>query len=111
MTEKFELVIDAEGRARSIYKDETKSVVDALGAAKVARASNVEWEELHGDKGWTVRSAHDPELAIRLVILRGAYRQVVSREGLVAVFLTREAALESEVRFFWDLLPPTKESK
>jgi hypothetical protein len=108
-----EIEIDADGKARAIYKDETKPLLDELGHTKIARASNVEWEEGEdGKSGWTVRSAHDPELAIRLAIVAGAWRQVVSRHPEIAYFITREAALEAEVRHFWKLLPPTtKESK
>ena len=94
-----------DGKARVIYKDELLPLYSELGDMKVARASNVEWEEIDEAQGWSVRAAHDPELAIR-IILDGGYRKVVSRQGEIALFVTREAALESELNFFWELLPP-----
>lgn len=100
-----ELEIGPTGTIRTIYKDEKLPLLHDLGKVTVKRASNVEWEEISGQSGWTVRAAHDPELAIRLVIRDCAFRQVVAKEGDIAVFVSREAALESEERFFWELLP------
>ncbi len=103
MKDSFDLVIDQEGNIEGIYQDDLAA---ALGAEikEVKRASHVEWEKAGGWEGWTVRSALDPEIAIRLVIKDGAFQQVVGREGDIAVFTTREAALEAEVRFFWEIV-------
>ena len=105
----IELVITPSGDIRSVYDDSRLELFGQLkGKMSVKRASIVEWEELNEDSGWTVRAFHDPDLAIRLVVENGAYRQEVRHEGTLAVFTTREAALESEMRFFWDLLPEEK---
>lgn len=101
MGDTVEIEVTPDGTVRGIYKDELAELYGALGKMKVARASNVEWEL----DGWTVRAAHDPNLAIRSVIKDGAYRLVVSREGELTVFVTREAALASELDHFWELLP------
>lgn len=95
-----------QGVMRSIYKDELLPLYESLGKPKVQRASNVEWEESSDGSGWTVRSAHDPELAIRSILQDCCYKRVVSRIGDLLVFVTREAALEAEVEHFWELLPP-----
>jgi hypothetical protein len=106
-----------DGKARCIYKDEHLNVYDALGDLKVQRASNVEWEKIGGlglcdlAEGWSVRSAHDPELAIRIVLENGQYRKVVSKEGEICLFLTRGAALENEIEQFWALLPPEEKNE
>jgi hypothetical protein len=100
------------GTVRSIYKDELQPVFKELGKQKVQRASNVEWEESPDgrDNGWTVRAAHDPELAVRAVLKDSAYRRVVSKNGELLYFTTREHALEAEVEHFWELLPHSKEN-
>jgi hypothetical protein len=97
-----------DGTARCIYKDEHLDIYDALGALKVRRASNVEWEKIKDDEGWSVRAAHDPELAIRIVIEDCQYKKKVSKEGDICLFVTRADALENEVWYFWALLPPEK---
>lgn len=105
-----ELEIGPTGTIRTIYKDEKLPLLNDLGEVTVKRASNVEWEQIGEERGWTVRAAHNPQLAIRIVIHGGRFAQVVSdaddRNAPVAVFTSREAALESEERFFWKLLPP-----
>jgi hypothetical protein len=102
----IEMLVMPDGTSRCVYKDELIDVYDAIGPKKVKRASNVEWETVDGQGGWTVRSAHDVDLAIRVQLRDGAYHKVVSRAGEILLFNTREAALENEVEFFWELLPP-----
>jgi len=103
MTDEIKVRITADGSVDGVYRD---GIAEALGAKveSVKRASHVEYEKVGEVEGWTVRSAIEPGLAIRLVIKDGAFRQAVGFEGEVALFLSREDALESEVRFFWALL-------
>ena len=104
----IEFVIGSNGAIRSLYKDERLPFFERLGKLSVKRASNVEWENIEGG-GWTVRAAHDPELAIRIQKLPGLLKRVVARTGDILVFVTREAALGAEQSHFWELLP-TEES-
>ena len=103
MKSTFKVRITADGSIEGIYHD---GIAETLGAkvTTVKRASHVEFEKVGEVEGWTVRSAIEPGLAIRLVIKDAAYRQVVAFEGEVAVFTSREAALEAEVRFFWEMM-------
>ena len=106
----IELEITPTGRIRTIYTDEKMAFLQAMAPHwQIKRASNVEWEQVGEEKGWTVRAAHNPKLAIRIVIHAGRFAQVVTdaddRNAPPAVFVTREAALEAEKRFFWELLP------
>jgi len=105
--ERAEFEILPSGEIRMMYDDlRSKQVADLLGASivEVQRASHVEWEKVGEESGWTVRAAHDPELAIR----RHANGQVLALKGPLAVFPTREAALASERLHFWDLIPRTE---
>jgi hypothetical protein len=97
-----------DGTARCIYKDEHVNMYDALGDLKVQRASNVEWERCEDQEieGWSVRAAHNPELAIRIVLENCQFKKIVSIEGEICLFETRKDALENEVEYFWELLPP-----
>lgn len=105
MDDTIELEFLPDGRMRTVYKDDRHDLYKALGKVSVHRASNVEWEKGPSEEGWTVRAAHDPNLAIRAIIKDGAYRRVVSRTGDLLYYLTREAALEVELMHFWELLP------
>jgi hypothetical protein len=89
-------IVFENGTAKMIYHDEEKPLMDKLGKFTVTRASHVEWE----DNGWTVRSAKNPELAIR----KNKGAQVVSTEGDLVKFLTREEALKAEVDAFWSIV-------
>lgn len=117
MKDNFELKIDADGTIQTIYQEGIEEFAKDLGAdlTRSCRASNVEWEEIGDHKGWTVRAAHDSELAIRsgkqLIYEEHPYEfseNVVSKNDLrsIIVFQTREEALAEEVKFFWQLLPP-----
>lgn len=106
MKEKFDLVIGEDGSIESIYQD---GLAEALGATttEVKRASNVEWETVNlptTRSGWVVRAAHDNTLAIRAQFGDVKDSYYVGREGVLAMFESREDALREEVRFFWDLV-------
>lgn len=104
----MDFLFKPNGKVVAAFTDETQQTLQAVGHPEVARASNVEWERIGNDEGWTVRAAYDPELAIRAVLHSGGYRKVVSRTGDILCFVTRAAALEAEQQFFWELLPPEK---
>lgn len=108
--DEVEIVFGTDGKVRSIYKDSLQPLFHELGKVKVNRASNVEWEQTQDGKehGWTVRAAHDRELAIRCILTDGHYQRVVSKQGELLYFNSREAALETELEHFWELLPPQK---
>ena len=105
---KLELEVGPDGVIRTIYDDSLNKFAEDIGGeiSTVCRLSNVEWEEIDGHKGWTVRAAHDRELALRY----NPYPEVgAGREGRLIVFESRENALKWEHVFAPDLLPPRKE--
>lgn len=105
MKDEFKLVIENDGTVGGVYQDGLAEALDAE-EVRVCRASNVEWEEIDGRAGWTVRAARDSEIALRTT---DWCRWAPSREGTIVTFKTREEALAEEVKFFWDLLgKPTK---
>jgi hypothetical protein len=105
----IELMVAPNGDVRSVYDDARLEVFEAMkGKMSVQRASNVEWETLEDTSGWSVRAAHDPELAIRCILGDGMYKRVASKTGDILLFTTREAALEAEQDHFWELLPGTE---
>lgn len=101
MGDTISIRITRDGNVESIYKDEMLPVYDALGLSKITRASHVEFE----NDGWTVRAAHNPDIAIRKHPHK-ANAYCVGRYGAIVVFQTRERALKAEVDMFWDLIPP-----
>lgn len=105
MKEHVDLVIGQDGSIEAIYEDGLADILDA-NTTEVKRASSVEWETTKDGSGWTVRSAADPETAIRIIYDRphAQYRKVVGREGDLAVYPKREDALADEVEFFWDIV-------
>lgn len=117
--------IATDGTVTMIYSDDVRGLAEKMGAdiQKVQRASNVEWEEIPRregggvDQGWTVRAAHDPTLALRIFWsgMCGVRAPAIvcsrERQHPVAVFVSREAALKQEVKFFYELLPPKGEEK
>lgn len=102
MKPQFELRIGPDGIIGSIYQDGLAELLEAE-IIKVERASTVEWESMWSEDGWTVKAAHDQKLALRH---DGVLGIVPSRDQhlLMAIFKTREEALEAENKFFWDLL-------
>jgi hypothetical protein len=117
MRGKISMEVGPDGTIRTIYADDVPALAQDIGGSfRVARASNVEWEEgldVGGKtlNGWTVRAAHDRELALRIDFFDKDYPLVVSKDPAlpVARFLSREHALEQEVKNFYKLLPPRGE--
>lgn len=105
MKNEFTVRITEEGDVDAIYQDGLAEVLDAE-TKEVRRASNVEFETIDDKGGWTVRSAHDTELAIRRqapCCLKPGPAYMVGTVGKLAMFDSREDALKWEVRFFWEL--------
>lgn len=105
MKDKFEVIVGPGGVIEGIYQD---GLAEALGAEtrEVKRASLVEWEDIKVAQGWTVRAAHNPKRAIRMTF-GSPLKLLVSDSdvaGNVAVFISREMALEYEQKFFWELM-------
>jgi hypothetical protein len=99
MKNQFEINITKDGKLETIYQDGLPQKLNAA-VEKVERASSVEYENIEGRIGWTVRSAKDPELALRAT---DWCRCGPARTGAVLTFQTREEALEEEVKHFWGL--------
>lgn len=117
MNEKeLNLDVGPDGVIRTIYSDDLNKLAEETGGtiALVCRLSNVEWEEIGGKKGWTVRAAYDQNLALRTFdppSTRGPHVAASRLEEYpVHVFETREEALKYEKRDAPDLMPP-KETK
>lgn len=110
MKNEVEIEVRPGGKMRMIYQDGVEEFAKEIGAeiTSVRRLSNVEWEEINGYKGWTVRAAHDSELALRYVIKGGQMTYHASKEGDIVIFVFREAALAAESDAVWDLLPKEK---
>lgn len=89
----MEIRVDSAGLVRIIYFDGLEKLALDFGRiVNIHRISHVEWE----GAGWTVRSTKNPELAIR-------EGDVVSTEGQLAFFPTKEAAIVSELNHAWEL--------
>lgn len=107
MNEKeLNLDVGPDGVIKSIYSDKLNDLAEKIGGdlVQVCRLSHVEWEEVGNEKGWTVRSAHDPELAIRWIL----QRSTVSTNPAfpIAVFSSRQDALFAEKAHVDELMPP-----
>lgn len=121
----FVLDIGSDGVIRTIYKDELKEIAEDMKGeiSTVCRASNVEWEVVEkplnarfpATKGWSVRSAHNPTLALRWESSLNAGIGDRYTDNLVcsdnehlaiALFESRDNAIKWEIHFFADLLPP-----
>ena len=111
MKDNVELEIAPDGTIRAMYQDGIERFAEEMGGeiSTSCRASDVEWEEAEGKKGWTVRSAYNKHLALRYVTNDGIREIICGRIGELVVFQTREDALKEEVRFFWELLAPKRE--
>lgn len=99
MGNKEVIMVFADGSAKAIYSDELMPIIRTLGPFSVRRVSTVEWEGGEAG-GWAVRAETNPELAIRL---NKDGQQVVSTEGSIVLFPTRNEALDREVELFWEL--------
>lgn len=104
--EEIEIKIDEEGNLKSIYKDELRPLYKALGGIlSVGRASDVEWEDIEWvGQGWTVRSHKNPKRALRHKKKMFKRAIIVSEEGPIVFFNSREDALACEVKHFWELI-------
>lgn len=104
MKDEFKLVVDKDGTIEGVYEDGLAEALDAE-EKRVCRASNVEWEEIDGKKGWTVRSAEAPAYRyLRRSAADGSIECTTNGHGHPAMFATREEALAEEVKLFWELL-------
>lgn len=103
MKDSFELKVGPDGTIETIYQDGIEDFAKEMGAevSTVCRASEVEWEEIGEQKGWTVRSAKDPHLALRE--FPDEIQCNRNSQLPMAVFPTREEALKWEIQFFWEL--------
>lgn len=105
-----EMIVDLEtGLVTTLYRDGMEAAVEDLGGRLVSieRLSNVEFEAVDGRTGWAVRSARDPELAVREIPGIPSFcvpRFCVSREGTLALFGLRKRAIEVEIELWKDLL-------
>lgn len=120
---KTTLEIGTDGIVRMVYSDDLWAFAERIGGDMKAtcRASNVEWETVsrirtsqdhdapHDLNGWVIRAAHDKELAIRMKDKDSGTDEVVcSRDPNLelAVYENRKTAIEVEIQFFHELLPP-----
>lgn len=110
MPDEVNLVINPDGSIDTIYSDKIKTLLESAGGevTQVCRASNVEWESsvvdgVEVESGWTVRSAANKEVALRISASGEAKPDTV---GPLVFFKTREAALAEEIAHFWRLLKP-----
>jgi hypothetical protein len=107
MKDEFELEILPDGTIRTMYQDGIEDFAKEIGAevSSVCRLTQVEWEEGVTEKGWTVRSEHDPRFCIRWVFDAQGERTIFKPMRLkfvnkdVVFFDTRDAALWAEQRF------------
>lgn len=99
MKDKFEMEIQPDGTIGMVYQDGIENLADEMGAdlVRTCRVSHVEPE----GKEWAVRSAQDPELAIRWH--SNGREPVISREGKLMLFETRDIAIQQEIRFIKEL--------
>ena len=102
--DEIEQEVSPSGTIRTIYSDNVPDLAKSLGAQIVSidRASMVEWEQIEGKAGWTVRANHDRALALRM---SESGDIVVSRDGDLVFFDQRQSALDMEKKLFWKLLP------
>lgn len=116
---KTTLEIGPDGTIRMAYSDELWKFAEKIGGDMRAtcRASNVEWEKMHCPRvgceiyGWTIRAAHDKDLAIRHVwagLINSTLECSRDPNHEIAVYSERAVAVEIEIRFFHELLPPAK---
>lgn len=122
MKETFELKVGPDGTIETIYQDGIEQFAEEMGAevATVCRASEVEWEEIPAPinhrfprlKGWSVRSVRNKDKALRIESSLNAgvgdrYIDTIvcsdNQHLAIALFESREAAIEQEIKHFWEL--------
>lgn len=118
---KTTLEIGPDGTIRMVYSDDLWEFAEKIGGDMKAtcRASNIEWEEVSLNRtyfhrptkisGWVIRAAHDKDLAIRMTDPEGQEEGLECSRDLskeVAVYEERKTAIEVEIQFFHELLPP-----
>lgn len=98
MKDTFAVEIKPDGTMGMVYQDGIEEFAKELGAEikETCRVSYVEPEGQH----WVVRSALDLDLAIRQ---SPNGEPVVSREGELILFKTRDEAIQQEIRFIEEL--------
>lgn len=115
MKDYFELEVDPDGTIRTMYQDGIEKFAEDIGGTikTSCRASDVEWEDFGGeDKGWTVRSAYNKALGLRLFPLPAEgltiseFKLSDDESKPMMTFKTRELALWHEQQNFWALLAP-----
>ena len=101
MSDEIDLEVSEDGTLRGMYSEQLVTMIQAMGGkiVNIGRASVVEWDK--NRKGWTVCSAKDLSLCMRVGVNGQA---ALSRDGEVIVFDRREDALKLERQFFWQLL-------
>jgi hypothetical protein len=109
----IELKIGKGGEITTVYDDaihaELVLRLPSMQIKEIRRASHVEWEVIAGSEpavcrsGWTVRSADDPRLALRLEASQ-LPKCVLSREGALLMWENREDALRHEREHVWELI-------
>lgn len=116
---------ETDGTIRTIYDDDLGNFAKDLSGemSVVCRLSNVEWEEIQEPinarfptkKGWSIRAAHNTELALRIEsslnagIGRRYIDTIVCSDNpslAICLFDKREDAIEVEKEFYTKLLPP-----
>ena len=99
MKDKFAMEFKPDGTFGMVYQEGIEDLAKDMGSEVVqtCRVSYVEPEGQH----WTVRSALDLDLAIRWAA--NGLEPVVSREGKLMLFETRDEALQQEIRFIKEL--------
>lgn len=92
----IQIQIQEDGTLVSPYTDDLLPFLNDLDGKieDVQRLTQVEMEL----GSWTVRANFDPEFAIRVA----PNLFYVGRSGVLAIFKTRETALEAEMTFFWE---------
>lgn len=102
MSDEHDFEVGPDGTLRAVYNDDVPALAADMGAtvASVERLTHVEWETTpEGLSGWTVRSARDPDLALRL----SGDDCAPLRRGTVFLFRERSSALAAERLYAWDL--------
>mgnify|MGYP001178124123 CR=1 FL=1 len=99
MKDTIEIEVSADGSLGMVYQDGIEEFAESIGAEalRTCRVSYVEPEGSH----WSVRSATDTELAIRWH--QNGREPVVSREGKLMLFESRDVAIQQEIRFLKEL--------